>query len=251
MLNVMLNGKDLIVTLVPKDDLGQNDFEVASKIIDTFIQKHEKINGIIISCEELVSWDKFVALLSNLNFINQYERKVPYISIVCDAANEKVLSAFSLHFTNAVIEKFSCDSIFQANSWIKEDKNIIVNNGLSIGIQRTYKDFILKLKACGTLTNNDYEIINPMLNNALDSIKDRNVNILIDIKDFHGWEVKAAWNDLKLGLKNGYEFEKIAIYGNSNKFMEYGNKISSWFQNADIQEFSNQNNAVKWLENRI
>lgn len=251
MLNVMLNGKDLIVTLVPKNDLGQNDFEVASKIIDTFIQKHEKINGIIVSCEELLSWDTFVSLISHLKFINQYEKKVPYISIVCDEANESVLNAFAQHFTNSVMEKFSCDSIFQANAWIKEDKNIIVNNGLSIGIQRTYKDFILKLKACGTLTNSDYEIINPMLNNALNSIKDRNVNVLIDIQEFHGWELKAAWDDLKLGLNNGYEFEKIAIYGNSNKFVEYGSKISSWFQNADIQEFSSQNNAVKWLENRI
>jgi len=85
----------------------------------------------------------------------------------------------------------------------------IVRHGLSIGIERTGNHFFLSLKASGKLTHEDYEIITPMIDSALATVK----TALIDGSELQGWQIRAAWDDFKIRLKHGNEFEKIAIYG--------------------------------------
>lgn len=88
-------------------------------------------------------------------------------------------------------------------------------HGLSIGIERVEDNFFLSLKAQGKLTHKDYEIITPMIDSALAEVKDPKVKALIDGTELEGWEARAAWDDFKLGLKHGNEFEKVAIFGNN------------------------------------
>jgi len=90
----------------------------------------------------------------------------------------------------------------------------ILRHGLSIGIERVNNEFFLSLKAVGKLTHEDYEKINPMLESALEGVKDPQVKVFIDGSEFEGWELRAAWDDLKMGLKHGNNFDKIAIFGN-------------------------------------
>ena len=89
----------------------------------------------------------------------------------------------------------------------------IIRHGLTIGIERVDNDFFLSLKATGKLTHADYEKINPMIDSALEGIKDPKIKAYIDGSDFEGWELRAAWDDIKLGLEHGSEFEKVAIFG--------------------------------------
>lgn len=90
----------------------------------------------------------------------------------------------------------------------------IVRHGLSIGIEKMGSHFFLSLKATGKLTHEDYEIITPMIDSALAEVKEPVVDVFIDGSELEGWELRAAWDDLKLGLKHGRDFNKIAIYGN-------------------------------------
>ena len=89
----------------------------------------------------------------------------------------------------------------------------IIRHGLSIGIERVDNDFFLSLKVSGKLTHKDYEKITPMIDAALEGIEEPKIKAYIDGSEFEGWELRAAWDDLKLGLKHGGEFEKIAIFG--------------------------------------
>ena len=52
-----------------------------------------------------------------------------------------------------------------------------------------------------------------MLDSALSAVKEPKVKVLIDGTELEGWELSAAWDDFKLGLKHGNEFENIAIFG--------------------------------------
>jgi predicted Co/Zn/Cd cation transporter (cation efflux family) len=70
--------------------------------------------------------------------------------------------------------------------------------------------------------------------------------LLVDITEFDGWELRAAWDDFKIGLKYGFDFDKIAIYG-KNRWIEYGVKITSWFMGGEIKEFDNIEDAISWL----
>ncbi len=119
-------------------------------------------------------------------------------------------------------------------------------HGLSIGIERTNDNFFLTLKAIGKLTHKDYEIITPMIDSALSGVKDPNVKVLIDGTELEGWDARAAWDDFKLGLKHGNEFDKIAIYGNK-KWQEITAKVGGWFISGEIKYFENVTDAITWL----
>ncbi len=119
-------------------------------------------------------------------------------------------------------------------------------HGLLIGIERTGDLFFLSLKAQGKLTHKDYQTIIPMIDSALAEVKDPKVRALIDGTELEGWEARAAWDDFKLGLKHGNEFEKIAIYGNK-KWQSIIAKMGSWFISGEVRYFENDNDALDWL----
>lgn len=119
-------------------------------------------------------------------------------------------------------------------------------HGLSIGIERTGSDIFLSLKAIGKLTHKDYEIITPLIDSALESVSEPQVNVFIDGSELEGWELRAAWDDFKLGLKHGNEFNKIAIFGNK-KWQEYTSKIASWFISGEVNYFEDAGDALSWL----
>ena len=119
-------------------------------------------------------------------------------------------------------------------------------HGLSIGISRIGSTFFLKLKITGKLTHKDYETIIPMIDSALAEVKEPKINTLVDITELDGWEMRAAWDDFKLGLKHGSEFEKIALVGNK-KWQEAISKISNWFMSGEIKYFEKRDEGLLWL----
>lgn len=123
----------------------------------------------------------------------------------------------------------------------------ITRHGLSIGIERVGNEFFLSLKATGKLTHEDYQKINPMIDSALEGVRDPEIKAFIDGSELEGWELRAAWDDFKLGLKHGNEFSKIAIYGNK-KWQEYTAKIGSWFISGEVKFFDDLDRALDWLQ---
>ena len=123
----------------------------------------------------------------------------------------------------------------------------VTRHGLSIGIERVGDEFFLCLKAIGKLTHEDYKTITPMINSALEGVKDPKVKAFFDGTELEGWELRAAWDDFKLGLKHGGEFDKIALLGNK-KWQEYSSKIGSWFVSGEVKYFEDENEALAWLQ---
>ena len=120
-------------------------------------------------------------------------------------------------------------------------------HGLSIGIERANHEFFVSLKAIGKLTHADYEVITPMIDAALAEVKSPDVKVLIDAREMEGWELQAAWDDFKLGLKHNNDFHKIAIVG-SKKWQQMTAKIGNWFVSGEVKFFENLNEAIAWLQ---
>jgi len=120
-------------------------------------------------------------------------------------------------------------------------------HGLSIGIERVDNSFYLSLKAIGKLTHQDYQVITPMIDAAVKEVTEAKIKALFDVTEMEGWELRAAWDDFKLGLKHGSEFEKIAIYGNKH-WQEIIANIGSWFISGEIEYFEKHQQAVDWLD---
>ena len=123
----------------------------------------------------------------------------------------------------------------------------ILRHGLAIGIERVNDEFFLSLKVAGKLTHEDYEKISPMIDSALEGIQDPRVKVFIDVSELEGWELRAAWDDFKLGLRHGNDFDKIAIFGNK-KWQEFAARIASWFVSGGAKFFEDSDDAWRWLQ---
>ena len=119
-------------------------------------------------------------------------------------------------------------------------------HGLSVGIKRVGDEFLLTLHISGKLTHEDYEVFVPMLELAIEGVNHPHIKAFVDIRGLDGWELRAAWDDLKLGLKHGKEFTKIALLGN-RKWEEMISKIGAWFIAGELQYFENKEEAWEWL----
>ena len=122
-----------------------------------------------------------------------------------------------------------------------------IKHGLSIGIERVGDEFFLILKAVGKLTHEDYLVITPMIGSALEGVKEAKIKALFDATELDGWELRAAWDDFKIGLKHGGEFDKVAMYGSKN-WLEIAAKIGSWFISGEVKCFEDYDAALAWLK---
>ena len=88
-----------------------------------------------------------------------------------------------------------------------------------------------------------------MIDSALGEVKDPQVNVFIDATELEGWELRAAWDDFKLGLKHNSEFNRIAIMGNKT-WQEYLAKIAAWFISGEVKFFEDTETALTWLQEK-
>ncbi len=119
-------------------------------------------------------------------------------------------------------------------------------HGINIGLERVDDHIYMQLKVSGKLTHEDYELITPMLDEAVNGLDQPHINAFIDITELEGWELRAAWDDLKLGIKHGREFDRIAVVGNK-PWEKYATKVANWFTGGEIEYFEHATEALQWL----
>lgn len=123
----------------------------------------------------------------------------------------------------------------------------IKKHGLSIGIERVDDDFYLTITAVGKLTHQDYEVMTPMIDSALEGVDRPSIKAFVDARELEGWEARAAWDDFKIGVKHGRYFDRTALLGNK-KWQEVGAKIGGWFTGGEVKFFDDEDAALTWLK---
>ncbi|MCU7959560.1 MAG: STAS/SEC14 domain-containing protein [gamma proteobacterium symbiont of Bathyaustriella thionipta] len=119
-------------------------------------------------------------------------------------------------------------------------------HGISVGIERQENDIWMSLAVAGKLTHADYELFVPMLEEAINQVKQPQIKVLVDALEFEGWEMRAAWDDFKLGLQHGRQFSKIALLGNK-PWEKFAAKLAHWFIGGEARYFENTEEAISWL----
>ena len=122
----------------------------------------------------------------------------------------------------------------------------IERHGISFGIERVSGETIIVFKAKGKLTHDDYQAMIPILKTTIKEIDSSTLKMLVDISTLTGWELRAAWDDFKLGLELNSKIDKIAIYGDQS-WQELAAKVGSWFVSGDIKSFEDHDSAIEWL----
>ena len=122
----------------------------------------------------------------------------------------------------------------------------IERHGISVGIERVSGETIIVFKAKGKLTHDDYQAMIPILKTSIKEIDSSALKMIVDISTLTGWELRAAWDDFKLGLELNSKIDKIAICGDKS-WQELASKVGSWFVSGDIKSFEDHDSAIEWL----
>jgi hypothetical protein len=121
MLTVTLNEENKIALLEPDGELSKNDFISAAELIDPFIEKDGKLNGIIIHTKSFPGWDSFSALLAHLKFVKDHHRLISHVALVTNSPVGGLGELVASHFVNAEIRAFPYDEMEESKQWILGD----------------------------------------------------------------------------------------------------------------------------------
>jgi hypothetical protein len=122
----------------------------------------------------------------------------------------------------------------------------IKEHGISVAIKRNKKRLFIEIIMLGKLTHEDYQIFVPMVDKALKEAKKIEADLLVDMRDFKGWEFLAAWDDFKFGVKHRNAFDRMAIIGNK-KWEEASSGMMSHLMKGKVKFFKEREKALSWL----
>jgi hypothetical protein len=107
-------------------------------------------------------------------------------------------------------------------------------------------DNVLGFKMSGKLHDEDFKKFVPLVDEAI--AKQGKVRMLAVFHDFHGWDAKALWDDIKFSTTHCTKIERIALVG-EKKWEKWMAKVCVPFTLAKIKYFdaAEIEAAKKWL----
>ena len=117
---------------------------------------------------------------------------------------------------------------------------------MPIEISRINDGKILDIKLSGKLQKADYPHFVPKIDEAIR--QHGKVRLLVEMRDFHGWELGAVWEDIKFDLKHFSHIERIAMLGDK-KWEQWMASFCKPFTTAKIKYFplAQEADAEAWV----
>ena len=105
---------------------------------------------------------------------------------------------------------------------------------------------VLGMKVCGKLHDEDYKKFVPLVDAEI--AREGKVNVLAQFHDFHGWDAKALWDDIKFSATHCTKITRIALVGEKS-WERWMANVCKPFTMAKVRYFDvSQTDAAKtWL----
>jgi hypothetical protein len=118
---------------------------------------------------------------------------------------------------------------------------------MSVDLREEAGGKTLVLKLSGKLAKEDYERFVPEIERLIK--QHGKLRMLVELADFHGWELGALWEDIKFDAKHFGDIERLAIVGES-KWEKGMAAFCHPFTTAKIRYFdmADRTAAFAWIE---
>jgi hypothetical protein len=109
---------------------------------------------------------------------------------------------------------------------------------------------ILNVRVSGKLTKEDYQQFVPQFDLLIQ--QHGKIRVLFEMDDFHGWEVAALWEDIKVDFKHFRDIERIAMVGDK-AWQEGMSYFCKPFTSAELRYFGHheKDRAREWISEGI
>ncbi len=121
-------------------------------------------------------------------------------------------------------------------------KEEIVSDNYAITLHNFYIEFSIN----GKLTQKEFQAFEEKIETLLQTYNIPSMNILIDIRETDGVELKALWSDFLFAIRHFSEIKKVSVVGNK-KLEEYAIKIANKLISVELEYFESYDKGHKWL----
>ncbi len=102
---------------------------------------------------------------------------------------------------------------------------------------------ILGFVLSGKLHDEDYQTFIPIVDAAVAA--EGKVSMYVAFADFDGWDLHAAWDDIKFAVAHYSDFDRIAMVGDK-KWEEWMARLCKPFTQATVSYFDVSETAAAW-----
>ena len=102
---------------------------------------------------------------------------------------------------------------------------------------------IMGFRLSGKLNDEDHKLFVPVVDKAIAA--EGRVRLIAAFCDFHGWDLRAAWDDLMFGLSHYSDFERIAMVGD-HRWESWLAVLCRPFTKASVKYFNTADAGLAW-----
>lgn len=123
MINYEFKNAEGILVLHPEGPLEAADFIAIASQVDTYLEGHGKLHGVLIHAKSFPGWKDFAALLAHLRFLKEHLRRIEKVAVVADGALAYIMPNIANHFIHAQVRHFEFTCENDAWDWLIKNGN--------------------------------------------------------------------------------------------------------------------------------
>lgn len=121
---------------------------------------------------------------------------------------------------------------------------------MAIELQKDMTSRVVEVRLSGQLSRQDYESFVPQIERMIN--EHGNLDLLVLMQDFHGWDFGGLWEDTKFAFKHYGQIERMALVGET-KWQRGMSYFCKPFTRASIRyfDFGQIEQARHWLHGEL
>ncbi|MEU9606023.1 STAS/SEC14 domain-containing protein [Streptomyces sp. NPDC048057] len=106
------------VLLVTFDSpLRTQDFDALALTVDSWLDAHEELAGVVIHARDFPGWENVGGLLSHVRFVRDHHKRIGRIALAADVRLADLMPHLANHFIQAEVRHFGYDELDDATAW--------------------------------------------------------------------------------------------------------------------------------------
>lgn len=112
---------DAIAVVEPSGPLSAEDLESLTKSVDTYLESHDCLKGLLIHTQQFTGWEDLDGLMHHFKFVKDHHRKIRKVALVTDSKLVSIAPRLASHFIAAEVRSFDYDSYDDALAWVRSE----------------------------------------------------------------------------------------------------------------------------------
>ncbi|MEO5719471.1 MAG: STAS/SEC14 domain-containing protein [Chthoniobacterales bacterium] len=93
---------------------------------------------------------------------------------------------------------------------------------------------LIQVRVSQKLTQADYDDLIPRWEASI--AREGSTRLLLLMEDFHGWDLRAAWDDFRFEARHAAKVERVALVGDQS-WEKWMTKLGSFFVDDQVKYF--------------